>query len=143
MIRKPAAKRNTLALLAGIVWSLTGLFLSTIAATWLAGSSTQYVATAVIAGVGAGWLIYYFKFGKLATENIHRIYAQSPGQDKVCVFAFQNMRSYFLVLVMMSMGYIVRHSGVPKPYLSPFYLAIGVAMILSSLSYYRHLNRAA
>ena len=143
MIRKPAAKRNTLALIAGIVWSLTGLFLSTIAATWLADSSTQYVATAAIAGVGTGWLIYYFKFGKLATENIRRIYAQSPGQDKVCVFAFQNMRSYFLVLVMMSMGYIVRHSGVPKPYLSPFYLAIGIAMILSSFSYYRHLNRAA
>ncbi|MGB5107818.1 MAG: hypothetical protein WBP29_02490 [Candidatus Zixiibacteriota bacterium] len=142
-MRKPAAKRNTLTLIAGIVWSLTGLFLSSVALSWLVGSEIVYLIIAVIGGIGVGWLIYHFKFGELANQNIQRIYSQSPGQDKVCVFAFQNFRSYFLVIIMMTMGYLVRHSGVPKPYLAPFYFAIGAAMFLSSIAYYRHLRRAA
>lgn len=142
-MRKPAAKRKTLALIAGIVWSLTGLFLSSVALSWLLDSEVAYIAITVICGLGVGWLIHYFKFGKLANQNIQRIYSQSPGQDKVCVFAFQNFRSYFLVIIMMTMGYLVRHSGVPKPHLAPFYLAIGSAMFMSSLAYYRHLRRTA
>lgn len=91
----------------------------------------------------AGWLIYRFKFAKLASQNISRIYEQSPGSDKVCIFAFQNARSYFLVIIMMTMGYAIRHSGLPKPYLAPFYLAIGSSMLLSSLLYYQHLRSQA
>jgi hypothetical protein len=126
---------------AGLVWSLTGLFLSTVAVSWLFGIGTGYFLAAIAGAIAAGWAIYRFKFSQLARENIERIYSQSPGQDRVCVFAFQNLRSYFLVIVMMSMGYLIRHSGFPKPYLAPFYLAIGVAMLLSSLRYYLHLSR--
>ena len=137
MIRKPAAKRNTLALIAGIVWSLTGLFLSAVAVSWLLDSKFVYLLAALAGGLVAGWLIYRFKFAKLAAQNI---YEQSPGSEKVCIFAFQNARSYFLVIIMMTMGYAIRHSGLPKPYLAPFYLAIGSSMLLSSLLYYRHLR---
>lgn len=140
MIRKPAAKRNTLALIAGIVWSLTGVFLSAVAISWVWDSSTSFLLAAIPGGLTLGWLVYRFKFAKLATQNIDRIYEQSPGSETVCVFAFQNARSYFLVVIMMSMGYALRHSGLPKPYLAPFYLAIGSSMLLSSLLYYRHLR---
>jgi len=141
MIRKPAAKRNTLALVAGVVWSLTGIFLSSVAVSWLLKSKLPYLLFALVAGIVVGLLIYRFKFGKLARQNIDRIYQQSPGSDKVCIFAFQNARSYFLVILMMSMGYVIRHSGLPMPYLAPFYLAIGSSMALSSILYYRHLGR--
>ena len=140
MIRKPAAKRNTLALIAGIVWSLTGLFLSAVAVSWLLDSKIAYLLTALAGGLVVAWLIYRFKFAKLASQNLDRIYEQSPGSEKVCIFAFQNARSYFLVIIMMTMGYAIRHSGLPKPYLAPFYLAIGSSMLLSSLLYYRHLR---
>lgn len=141
MIRKPAAKRNTLALVAGIVWSLTGVFLSSIAVSWLMKSALANQLAAIVGGIAAGWSIYRFKFAHLAGQNIERIYAQSPGSERVCIFAFQNTRSYFLVIIMMTMGYLVRHSGVPKPYLAPFYLAIGTAMLLASLVYFRRLSR--
>ncbi len=141
MIKKPAAKRNTLALVAGIVWSGTGVFLTSVAISWLIDTGTGYLVAALAAGIAIGWVVYRFKFSKLARENIDRIYTQSPGQEKVCVFAFQNLRSYFLVVIMMAMGYVVRHSGLPKPYLAPFYLAIGVSLLLSSMGYYWHLSR--
>lgn len=141
MIRKPAAKRNTLALVAGIVWSLTGIFLSSVAVSWLLKSELPYLLVAMVGGLAAGLLIYRFKFGNLARQNIDRIYQQSPGSEKVCIFAFQNARSYFMVIIMMSMGYVIRHSGLPMLYLAPLYLAIGSSMGLSSILYYRHLGR--
>jgi hypothetical protein len=141
VIKKPAAKRNTLALIAGLIWSLTGLGLATVATLWLISSPTPYLVFALALGLFVGWTVYRFKFGKLAAQNLERIYSQSPGNDKVCVFAFQNVRSYFLVLIMMTMGYLVRHSGLPKPYLAPMYLAIGVALLLSSTNYYAHLRK--
>lgn len=143
MIRKPAAKRDTLALIAGIVWSLTGIFLSSVAISWLLKSELPFLLFALISGLAVGLLIFRFKFGKLARQNIDRIYQQSPGNEKVCIFAFQNARSYFLVILMMSMGYVIRHSGLPMPYLAPFYLAIGSSMALSSTLYYRHLGQRA
>lgn len=143
MIKKPAAKRNTLALVAGLVWSLTGLGLATVAIIWLISSPILYLAAAIAVGIGIGWAIYRFKFSKLSIQNIDRIYSQAPGNEEVCLFAFQNVRSYFLVVIMMTMGYTIRHSGVPKPYLAPMYLAIGVALLLSSFNYYSHLRRRA
>lgn len=93
----------------------------------------------VLAGLVGSLLIYRFGFSRLANKNLSRIYAQSPHKDKVCIFAFQNTRSYFLVIVMMAMGYGLRHSGISKVYLSPVYLAIGLALLLSSLLYYKRL----
>jgi len=43
---------------------------------------------------------------------------------------------------MMSLGYGLRHSGIPKTYLAPIYIAIGLALTLSSLLYYNRLRVA-
>jgi hypothetical protein len=102
--------------------------------------SDEHVAIAWIIAVAAGITIYLFGFSKLAAVNLSRIYEQAPGKEKVCVFAFQNTRSYIIIVIMMGMGYGLRHSSIPKTYLAPLYLAIGLALLLSSLKYYRHLH---
>ena len=140
-MKAPAAHRETLVLVAGIVWSLVGLTLVTVAVAWLV-SSPHYVLVIVLGGAVAGYAIYRFGFSHLASNNLVRIYAQAPEKDKVCVFAFQNIRSYFLVVVMMSLGYGLRHSGIPKTYLAPIYIAIGLALTFSSLLYYNRLRVA-
>lgn len=134
-----AARRETLVLVAGMVWSLVGLTLVSIAIAWLL-ISPRYVLLMVLSGAVAGYAIYRFGFSHLARINLVRIYSQSPQKDKVCVFAFQNTRSYLLVLVMMGLGYGLRHSGIPKTYLAAIYIAIGFALLLSSLLYYNRLR---
>lgn len=134
----PAAKREVLVLLAGVVWSMVGLGLMTAATFWLTGPGGR-IALALAVGVLAGTAIYHFGFSKLALMNLTRIYAQSPGKAKVCLFAFQNTRSYFIVIIMMLMGYTLRHLPIAKIYLAPVYMAIGLGLFLASLRYYGRL----
>lgn len=140
-LRKPAAKRSTLILIAGILWSAVGLFLMTLATVWLIRAELWLVMVFGLIALTAGWLYFRSMFIKLIDKNLDRIMAQAPGQEKVCVFAFQNVRSYLIALVMMAMGYGLRHSGVPKVYLSPFYFAVGFGLFVSSLAYYRYLRQ--
>ena len=140
-MKAPAARRETLVLVAGIVWSLVGLTLVAVAAIWLTQGDSSVVLPACGGTVG-GYLIYRFAFSHLARKNLARIYAQSPQNNKVCVFAFQNIRSYFLIVIMISLGYGLRHSGIPKTYLATIYIAIGLALTFSSLLYYNRLRVA-
>ena len=134
-MKTPAANRKVLVMTAGLLWSAVGAMLITVACVWIYAYSGNWLLSLAI-GFGLGAAMYRFQFVKLAKRNLTRIYAQSPGKDKVCVFAFQDTRSYFIVVLMMAMGYGLRHSPIPKLYLAPFYMAIGIGLILSSLHYY-------
>jgi hypothetical protein len=136
---EPAAKRETLVLVAGIVWSLVGLALIAVAVVWML-DSPRSAALPVPIGIVGGYVVYRFGFSGLVRRNLVRIYAQAPHKDKVCVFAFQNVRSYFIVIIMMAMGYGLRHSGLPKVYLAAIYFAIGFTLVLSSFLYYNRLR---
>jgi hypothetical protein len=130
-MRVPAARREVLVLMAGIVWSAVGLVLIAMAAVWLHAYHGNLRLPVVLVAIVGGVLIYRFGFSKLARMNIDRIYSQAPSKKRVCVFAFQNARSYVMVIIMMSMGYGLRHSPLPK---------IDLALVLSSLHYYNHLR---
>ncbi len=79
-------------------------------------------------------LIHHFGFLRLVNRNIGRIDAL---KDKICIFAFQPMKSYLIVIIMITIGIILRHSSIPKPYLSVIYIGFGGAMFLSSIRYFR------
>lgn len=134
----PAAPRKTLVLLAGILWSVVGLVLAGVAVRWLSVVHRN-VVLAVAVAIAGGLVVHRFGFSRLAATNLTRIYGQAPGKDKVCVFAFQNTRSYIIIALMMLLGYTLRHLPIPKFYLAPIYGAIGLGLFLSSLRYYRHL----
>ncbi len=135
----PAARRETLVLMAGLVWSLVGLALISVAVHWLLTENHSVLVVSSI-GVCGGYIVYRFGFAGLVRKNLVRIYEQAPQKDRVCIFAFQNTRSYIIIVVMMAMGYGLRHSGLPRTYLAPIYLAIGLGMVLSSILYYNRLR---
>ena len=85
----------------------------------------------------AGVLAWRWGFTRLVRRNVARIWSLAPGKERVCIFAFQNVRSYLLVGVMMTLGFLLRHSALPRLALAPAYLAMGVTLLLSSLGYYR------
>ncbi len=136
----PVAKRKTLVLIAGALWSLVGLWLIITALRWLIPLPEFYPILWPTIGIIFGVIIYRFGFSKLVTINISRIFSQSPGKEKVCIFSFQNTKSYVIIIAMIVLGYILRHLPVAKIYIVPIYTAIGLALLLSSLIYYRRLT---
>ncbi|MCP4567550.1 MAG: hypothetical protein GY841_08225 [FCB group bacterium] len=137
-MKTPSAKRETLVLLAGLLWSIVGSSLVIAAMRWLREIDRGFIPAIFIGFIG-GLIVYRFGFSKLAGINLVRIYSQSPLKDKVCVFAFQNRRSYFLVAIMMLTGHFLRQLPIDRLYLVPVYMTIGLGLFLSSLHYYRRL----
>ena len=139
-MKTPSVDRRVLVFTAGVVWSAVGLVLILVAILWLISSHTN-VLIPVTVGLISGAIVYRYGFVKLARKNLIRVYEQAPGKDKVCMFAFQNARSYIIAAFMMLMGYGLRHLPISKVYLAPVYSAIGIGLLLSSFEYYHHLSR--
>ena len=129
---KPAVPKNTLLLLAGLIWFCAGTMLLVLAYSWL--SDVERPVGFIYFGVGltAALLIHGFGFRKIAARNIKRILAKSGWQ---CLFSCFAWKSYLLIIVMITMGKLFRNSAIPKPYLAILYTAIGLAMVLSSFKY--------
>ncbi len=130
----PAVDKRILIALSGILWSIVGILLFDIAVDWLAQTASEKALLPVLVGIILAFLISRFGFIKLVDRNIYRIVAK---ENKVCIFAFQPWKSYFIVIIMVGMGILLRHSPLPKFYLSVIYIGMGGAMILSSIRYFR------
>ena len=131
---KPAVDKRILILLAGFMWVGVGTMLLFISYSWL--NAYQGNDSFVFAGIGiaVALVIHHFGFLKIVDNNLRRIL---PMEGKKCIFSFVTWKSYLIVAVMVTMGVFLRHSPIPKPYLSILYTGIGLSLILSSLRYLR------
>lgn len=130
----PRADKRILVFLAGLMWCGVGIMLIKYAVLWLStvnGKEQFYFYTA---GLLAAILIHHFGFLKIADKNLKRLL---PLTEKKCLFSFMTWKSYIIVLVMVSMGIGLRHSSIPKPYLSILYIGIGLGLFLSGIRYFR------
>jgi hypothetical protein len=136
-IRKfnPAVDKKFLIALSGILWSVVGIMLCRLAVQWLSQTDKQHAVWFGSAGAVLAFLIYQFGFSKIVNKNTARILSK---EGKVCIFGFQPWKSYLIIVFMVGLGVTLRHSPLPKPYLSVIYVGFGGAMILSSLIYYRN-----
>jgi hypothetical protein len=134
-MNSPAVSRKVLRLTAGVVWTAVGLALCVAAAHWLVVTHSHWIVPLSM-GVIVGAFIYRFGFLRLVNKNKARISEQAPGSNKVCLFAFQSWRSYGIIIIMMGMGYGLRHLSISRIYLVPIYMAIGIGLFLASLHYY-------
>ena len=130
----PAVDKRILVAVSGTIWTAVGVLLCSRAVNWLSEATNQKALWLGIAGVLLALAIHHFGFVKLANKNIKRIMAK---EGKVCIFGFQPWKSYFIILIMISFGIILRQSSIPKPYLSIIYMGFGGAMFLSSIRYHR------
>ncbi|MDF1545766.1 MAG: hypothetical protein P1R58_11775 [bacterium] len=137
----PTAKRTTLLVTAGLLWTIVGIGLIAVAIFWLITAEFVWGLVTGLGGILLGYLKYRFMFSRIVRSNIDRVYALSPEKERICVFAFQAWSSYLIALVMMSVGMILRQLPIPRPCLASLYLAIGLGLFLSSLKYYRQTAR--
>jgi len=131
---KPASDKKTLVFLAGLMWFGVGIGLIFLAVSWLNGYSGPGLPYYYAAGFLAAMLIHHFGFLRIADKNLERLL---PLTEKKCIFSFMSWKSYLIVLVMVPLGITLRHSAIPKHYLSVLYNGLGLALFLSSLRYFR------
>jgi hypothetical protein len=128
----PAVDKMILVLLAGLMWCGVGIMLMVFAVTWLNKYEGSGKLIFYLCGFIAAMPIHFFGFIKIAEKNLNRLL---PLTEKKCVFSFMTWRSYFIVIIMVSMGISLRHSAIPKQFLSVLYNGIGLALFLSGLRY--------
>ena len=129
---KPGVSKNILLLIAGLLWVFIGIFLNSLSYSWLKDKEIKTIIVMGIAGIFLSVLIHHFGFLKIVNKNILRII---PLEGKRCLFSFFPWRSYVLISIMIFSGSFIRHSAIPKVYLSVLYTGIGGAMILSGSKY--------
>jgi len=130
----PSVDKRVLVLLAGLMWCGVGIMLVRYAVTWLSPLGIRVSGIYFAAGFIAAMPVHHFGFLRIADKNLNRLL---PLTQKRCLFSFMTWRSYLIVLVMVSMGIALRHSSIPKRYLSVLYNGIGLALFLSGIRYLR------
>jgi hypothetical protein len=136
----PATKKIWLHLAAGLMWSGVGIMLIAFATRWLKLVNWSTLLLLILAGAALGTGIFLFGFSKLALKNIRRI--DSLAGERICIFAFQEWKTYPLVVFMVFLGIYLRvYSPFPKPLLAIVYLGLGFSLFASSIYYYRQVGR--
>jgi hypothetical protein len=135
---KPAVPKCWLFATSGFMWSAVGLMLGFTAIGWLIPEGLLRGAGFGLAGLILTVGVLRQRFGRLAQQNIRRL-RKLPARG--CFFAFQAWKSYLIILIMITLGSTLRHLPIQRPILAMVYTAIGVALLLGSFPYYRHLLR--
>lgn len=136
---KPGVVKAWLYFSAGMVWLGAGIMLIWFASRWLKLVSLPTSILLILTGIALATGIYVFGFSKLAKKNIRRIYTLAG--ERICLFAFQEWKSYPLVFFMIALGIYLRvYSPIPKPLLAVLYLGIGGGLSSSSLRYFMQMT---
>jgi hypothetical protein len=130
----PSVDKSILVLLAGLMWCGVGILLVSYSVRWLSVCNGREEFIFYSAGFLAAMPIHHFGFLKIADKNLNRIL---PITGKKSLLSFMTWKSYIIVIIMVSMGIALRHSSIPKPYLSILYNGIGLALFLSGIRYFR------
>jgi hypothetical protein len=131
---KPAVGKRTLLFLGGFIWIGVGTMLLSFSYGWLHAFQGKHSLLFIFTGIILAMVIHHFGFLRIVDRNLRRIV---PVEEKKCIFSFMPWKSYFLVAVMVCVGIFLRHSSIPKQYLSILYIGIGLALVLSSVRYFR------
>lgn len=124
---KPAVSRQTLLFMSALMWTMIGLLLLAKGGYRLF-QVPQGRFLLVGTAIAAGSLKSLFILDRAARRGIKRILLF---QDGTCLGAVYSVKSWILVLCMMSMGVILR-SYLPVMHLCFLLLTIGWALLFSS-----------
>lgn len=123
-------KKKTLLLIASLIWLLAGfnvLRLGIVAYQELDKLELRYLFLSAIVACAFGTMFY-----KMAYKHLIRI--QAYQSEKVGFWHFFDLKSYFIMLFMMSMGIYLRVTHlVPSSFIAFFYSGIGLALILAGV----------
>jgi hypothetical protein len=126
---KPAAAASTHLMMAWLMWMVVGAGLAAYGATTLLEASVGAAPWLSGVAVAAGVLKSRFVLDRAARRMIARIQERGEGR---CLGGFLSWGTWALVLVMMMAGRLLRGAGLSGIVVGPLYLAVGVALVVSS-----------
>lgn len=125
----PTIQKKWLFVLAGSLWGIIGVFLLVRGLGWLPDVEGLMPLVLGAAGIVLGVLSYFSGLRNIADRNVLRIHGLP---DRSPLTSFLAPRGYVMIALMISLGFLLRQSSIPKPYLAPFYIGMGCALILGS-----------
>jgi hypothetical protein len=131
---KPGVSRRTLLFVAGCVWTIAGGILITRGLIKLIDSN-HFLLLEFLAGFLVGIAFYLLLFARISAKHINRI-SRIKIEDP-CIFSFFNLRSYFMMAIMISGGITLRKLNVINPdILYSFFLAMGLPLLISAFRFF-------
>ena len=125
MKNKLIVKKNTLILIAGIVWAIAGFNIVRIGLVAYRGNFIWWRALLSAAVYGAFQLLV---FGKMVGRHTERILQYE--EERQNFFRFFDARGYSIMAFMMTLGIGLRASGVvPDVYIAVFYTGLGASLL--------------
>lgn len=130
----PGIPKRYLLFFAALMWSFAGgmLFFRGFSMLFLFPRLFWFKISICIV---TGLIFYILLFSKISlkyTQRIVQMPAERPG-----VFSFFNLRSFMMMVLMISMGITLRTIGiVPVEYLSVLYVIMGIPLTMSAFRFY-------
>lgn len=132
-------KRNTLLLLACLVWSAAGINILRIG---LVAYPAYFTALNFLLSILVFAVFQKFIFGKLVKKHTARISAYL--EERHFFLKFFDGKAFAVMAVMMTGGIGLRVSGfAPERFIAVFYTGLGAALMLAGLLFGRNYGRAA
>ncbi len=121
-------------LITAAMWIYVGQILISYGIVWFEEEITKFLWLFILVSVIAVLSIFKFGFLKIVYKNIKRLQQK---RDKICIFAFMEWKSYIIMVIMMTMGIMLRTFIGPNEYLGIMYIGIGGGLLLSGLIYFK------
>lgn len=131
-------KRNTLLLLACLVWSAAGFNILRIG---LVSYPAYLSALNLLLSVLVFVMFQRFVFGKLVKKHTARIHSYQ--EERHFFLKFFDGKAFAIMAVMMSGGIALRVSGVaPERFIAVFYSGLGASLLLAGVLFGRNYGKA-
>lgn len=122
-------KKNTLLLLACLVWGIAGL---NVLRLGLLAYPTHLTVWNLCLSVLVFAVFQKKVFGKLVQKHTMRI--EGYGEERQFFLKFFDGKSFLIMAVMISGGAVLRHSGLaPEGFIAVFYTGLGAALFLAGM----------
>ena len=124
-------KRNTLLLLACIVWGMAGFNILRIGLV----TYPDYLSIInYLLSVAVFVVFHIFIFGKLVKKHTKRI--RSYGDERYLFLKFFDIRSFIIMAFMMALGIVLRAGGLaPKQFIAFFYTGFGASLLVAGIRF--------
>jgi hypothetical protein len=130
---KPGVPKRYLLLVAAFIWLVAGGILIYRGEELLPG--LDHFFWGMVSVLTGGLLMFLLFFLRLSIKLIKRI--TSMEILKPCVFSFFDLKGYFMMAIMISLGIILRRSGIiSMELLAYFYFTMSIPLLLSSIRFF-------
>lgn len=131
---KPLISKRILLLVTGLIWLVSGCLLVNRACECIFYNS-HHILFHLLVGFALGALSFFlifFRISKKYTNSVLKL-----DQSKPILFSYANIRIYiFLAVITVIVFYLKRHSSINPIDLSIGYIALGFAIIFSSIKFF-------